>query len=178
MIIVTKDINNVTTINRGNRGISQMNPNKKIRRLQNLLYTSGMGTILFSLWNVIRSIWAFFDTLNIFPAIAEGTENKTLQILFGIIFFSIVLISVSLSIYIGRRAILLSLGKEKGNAYIILAIISVLISFISHIQSLSTLSLSELFKTGNIVMFVIDLTSNFILLEVIVFSILLKKMRG
>lgn len=154
-----------------------MNPNKKIRRLQNLLYTSGIGTILFSLWTGIRSIRVFFDTLNTYPNISEIFENKIIQILSGIIFFSILLISISLSIYIGRNAILLSLGENKGNAYIILAIISVLSSFISHIQNLSTLSLSELFKTGDIVMFVIDLTFNFILLEVIIFSILLKKLR-
>lgn len=154
-----------------------MNPNKKIRRLQNLLYTSGMGTILFSLWSGIRSIRVFFDTLNAFPDIEGLAGNETMQLLFGIIFFSMFFISISLSIYIGRKAMLLSLGKSKGNAYIILAILSILISFSSHIENLSTLSLGELLKTGDIVMSLIDLTFNFILLEVIIFSILLKKLR-
>ena len=36
-----------------------MNPNKKIRRLQSMLYTSGAGIILFSLWFGIQGVEFF-----------------------------------------------------------------------------------------------------------------------
>lgn len=38
-----------------------MNPDKKVRRVQSLLYTSGLGTVLFSIWSGIRGLESLFE---------------------------------------------------------------------------------------------------------------------
>ena len=38
-----------------------MNPDKKVRRVQSLLYTSGVGVILFSIWTGLRGIEGLFE---------------------------------------------------------------------------------------------------------------------
>ena len=38
-----------------------MNPDKRVRRVQSLLYTNGVGVILFSIWTGLRGIESLFE---------------------------------------------------------------------------------------------------------------------
>lgn len=152
-----------------------MNPDKKIRRLNMLLYTSGAGTILFSLWSGIRGVISSFDAIKALPSMEEvGISDETIKMIIGIMILIIFIGSVLLSFYIGRKAMLTSLGKNKSNWYIILASISIILSMKTHIDSFVNNSMSEWFRTQDVILFIIDLTSNVILIEVVVFSVLLK----
>ena len=77
-------------------------------------------------------------------------------------------------VYIGKTAIDVSYGKKKGNMYIVSSVLSSIVSWLSYISQFAH---GELFEVKTIVYIIIDLTSNIILIEVIVFSLLLKKMR-
>ena len=155
-----------------------MNPDKRIRRLQSLLYTSGVGTILFSLWFGIRGIefaYAFFRQA---PPDGDGViMDKSLNVLTGIVIFAMVFISIAWNLYIGLKAILTSLNKKTGNFYLVQAVFVLLTSVLSYVSDFVTRPASEWFNTNDILMTVINLTANVILAEVIIYSILLKKMR-
>lgn len=152
-----------------------MNPDKKVRRVQGLLYTSGVGIILFSIWTGLRGIESLFEIWNELSR-ESGTEpeNMAINIILCLFIFAILMFFTFLYVYIGKTAIDVSYGKKKGNMYIVL---SVLLNLISWSLYISQFAHGELFEVKTLVYIIIDLTSNIILIEVIVFSLLLKKMR-
>ncbi len=155
-----------------------MNPNKKIRRLQSLLYTSGVGTILFSLWWGIRGTGIVYALLKEMPISGDGgISAETMTRIAGILIFLIVSCLIGVYLYIGRKAMLTSLGKKTGNLYIVLAILFLADSIKAYISNMINLPPSQWINTGGIMLSMIDLTSNVILAEVVVFSILLKWQR-
>lgn len=155
-----------------------MNPSKKIRRLQSLLYTSGAGTILFSLWSGIRGIQIFFEKFRELRAAGDEILNqKYMGVFAGILMFILLFCVVGVYVYIGRKAMRASLGKKTGSRYILVAILVLINSVHSYVSDFLTLSLSEWIHKDGIMLSVIDFTSSVILAEVVVFSILLKKMR-
>lgn len=152
-----------------------MNPDKKVRRVQSLLYTSGVGVILFSIWTGLRGIESLFEISNeLFREYGTGLENTVIYIILCLFIFALLMFLTFMYVYIGKTAIDVSYGKKKGNMYIVL---SVLLSIVSWLSYISQFAHGELFEVKTIVYIIIDLTSNIILIEVIVFSLLLKKMR-
>lgn len=155
-----------------------MNPNKKIRRLKSLLYTSGVGMILFSLWSGIRGIESFYRTLRETPEIfGEILNDKTQSMLIGIIVFFLLFIGMGMYLYIGRKAMLAALGKKTGKKYLIFASVLLVSSIAMDFSNFFTLSPSEWIHMDDIILTLIDLTSDVILAEVVVLSILLRKKR-
>lgn len=152
-----------------------MNPDKKIRHLQSLLYTSGVGTVLFSLWSAIRSIVTLVDELSHTDL---GTENDKVALMVGgmIVFFILAGMTI-LYIYIGKKAMAVAQGKGNGTVYIGFAVLLVVLSVFSYADDMRELSFAEWFEIRNVIFAVIDVTSNIILGEVIAFSIWLKKLR-
>lgn len=152
-----------------------MNPDKKVRRVQGLLYTSGVGIILFSIWTGLRGIESLFEIWNeLSRESGPEPENTAINIIICLLIFAILMFFTFLYVYIGKTAIDVSYGKKKGNMYIVL---SVLLSLISWSLYISQFVHGEMFEVKTLVYIIIDLTSNIILIEVIVFSLLLKKMR-
>lgn len=159
-----------------------MNSSKKIRHLQSLLYTSGMGIILFSLWSGIRDVEFFFEELRgiLHTVYLENPilSEKTIYVFLGVIFFGFVACMILLHIYIGRNAVLFSIGRIKNNRYVIWAIIDLCASFYSYAFDWQSVAWKELIRPDRLVLFIIDITSNIILVEIVVFSIILKRMRN
>ena len=152
-----------------------MNPDKKVRRVQSLLYTSGVGVILFSIWTGLRGIESLFEISNeLFREYGTGLENTVIYIILCLFIFALLMYLTFMHVYIGKTAIDVSYGKKKGNMYIVLSVLSSIVSWLSYISQFAH---GELFEVKTIVYIIIDLTSNIILIEVIVFSLLLKKMR-
>lgn len=152
-----------------------MNPDKKVRRVQGLLYTSGEGVILFSIWTGLRGIGSLFKIWNeLCQDYGTGLENTAIRIILCLFIFVLLMFVTFLYVYIGKTAIDVSCGKKKGNMYIVL---SVLLNIISWSLYIPQFAHGELFKVDTMVYTIIDLTSNIILIEVIVYSLLLKKMR-
>lgn len=155
-----------------------MNPNKKVRRLQGLLYTSGVGTILFSLWTGIREIGIFFESLKNMSGFDEGIISvRTMKSILVAIAFLVIFGTAFFYVYIGRSAVQVSQGERKSNVYIVLAAFIVAISFITYIYEFTSAQSPGWFEAEDIILFVIDLTSNIILAEVVVYSVLLKRLR-
>ena len=77
-------------------------------------------------------------------------------------------------VYIGKTAMAVSCGEKKGNLYIVLSVLFNIISWSLYIPQFVN---GEAFEVKTMIYLIIDLTSNIILIEVIVFSLLLKKMR-
>ena len=156
-----------------------MNPSRKVRRLQSRLYTSGIGIILFSLWSFIRQAGILFEQLIDLQNFEEEMMlPKVAYTLIAGVILIIIIGTALLYIYIGRRAMLVSQGRYKKNKYLVLAILVLIISTISYGSDIATSSVAELVAMRGIVLYAIDLTSNLILLEVIIYSILLKKAEG
>ena len=105
-----------------------------------------------------------------------GTEsgNTAINIILCLFTFAVIMFFTFLYVYIGKTAIDVSCGKKKGNMYIVL---SVLLNIITWLSYISQFAHGEMFELKAIVYTIIDLTSNIILMEVIIFSLLLKKMR-
>lgn len=155
-----------------------MNPNKKIRRLQSLLYTSGAGTILFSLWWGIRGFGILYTILRKTPISGDGViSDEMMNRIAGILMLFLVAGLMGLYLYIGRQAMLTSLGRKTGNKYIVLAFLFLADSIKEYISNVMNLPPSQWLSSGEIMLSVIDITSNVILAEVVVFSILLKRQR-
>lgn len=152
-----------------------MNPDKRVRRVQNLLYTSGVGVILFSIWTGLRGIESLFEVWNeLRREYSTELENTVISIVLCLFILAVLMFFTFLYVYIGKTAIDVSCGKKKSNLYIVL---SVLLSILSWSLYISQVAHGEMFEVKTIVYIMIDITSNIILIEVIVFSFLLKKMR-
>lgn len=155
-----------------------MNPDKKIRRLQSLLYTSGVGTILFSLWSGIRGIEIIFAALREGRITGDGIiDDRYLNVFAGILAFFLMFCVVGAYVYIGRKAIRTSLGEKTSWKYIVLSVFFVVSSARSYVSAIFTLPPAEWIRDGGMILSLIDFTSLVILAEVAVFSILLKKQR-
>lgn len=100
-----------------------------------------------------------------------------MNVLAGILVFFLMFCMTGVYIYIGRKAILTSLGRKTSCKYIVLSIIWVASSAKSYVSAFLTRNPAEWIHEGGIVLSVIDFTSLVILAEVAVFSILLKKLR-
>lgn len=154
-----------------------MNPDKKIRRLQSLLYTSGTGTILFSLWSGIRQVGNVqYVMKKLMEMDQEIVSVRVLKVVWVLILL-LIFVQVFLYVYVGVKARLVSLGKNKSKAYIVWAFILIVITLTSYLHDFSFHTVLERLQNDNLLLFVIDFTSTIILGEVIIFSILLKKMR-
>lgn len=152
-----------------------MNPDKKVRRVQGLLHTSGVGVILFSIWAGLRGIESLFEIWNELCQ-EHGTEpvNTAISIILCLFIFAMLMFFTFMHVYIGKTAIDVSCGKKKSNRYIVLSVLLIILSWSSYILQFAY---GEMFEVKTLVYIIIDLTSNIILIEVIVFSLLLKKMR-
>ena len=152
-----------------------MNPDKKVRRVQSLLYTSGVGVILFSIWTRLRGIESLFEVgSELFREYGTGLENTVIYIILCLFIFALLMFLTFMHVYIGKTAIDVSYGKKKGNMYLVL---SVLLSIIYWSLYIFQFAYGEKFEVKTLVYIIIDLTFNIILIEVVVFSLLLKKMR-
>ena len=152
-----------------------MNPDKKVRRVQGLLYTSGVGVILFSIWAGLRGIESLFELWNeLCREYGAELDNAVIKIMICLFVFTFLMFFTFMHVYIGKAAIDVSSGKKKGNMYLVL---SVLLSIIYWSLYIFQFAYGEKFEVKTLVYIIIDLTFNIILIEVVVFSLLLKKMR-
>ena len=100
-----------------------------------------------------------------------GTVTK---IVLCLLILLILMCVTFLYVYIGKTAMAVSCGEKKGNLYIALSVLFNIISWSLYIPQFVN---GEAFEAKTMIYLIIDLTSNIILIEVIVFSLLLKKMR-
>ena len=126
-----------------------MNPDKKVRRLQGLLYTSGAGTILFSIWSGIRGIESLFEISNeLFHEYGTELVGTVISIILCLFIFLILICTTFMYVYIGKTAMAVSCGEKKGNLYLVLSVLLNLISWSLYIPQFVN---GEVFETKTMI---------------------------
>ncbi len=135
-----------------------MNPDKRVRRVQSLLYTGGVGVILFSIWTGLRGIEGLFEVWSeLRREYGTEMENAVISMILCLFILAVLMFFTFLYVYIGKTAIDVSCGKKKSNLYIVL---SVLLSILSWSLYISQFAHGEMFEVKTAVYIMIDIMSN------------------
>lgn len=145
----------------------------KIRKTEINLITLGTGVIFFGVWTLVKSLVSFFllDT--------ELHENLSEEMItFTIItFWALIAVSFILNFYVGVSARALGKGKNKSSFFLVVA--GIIIFFRSILVLLEIIA--AIFDHGDsinlIITAFIDITTIVFLVELMVYSIRLKKIR-
>ena len=145
----------------------------KIRKTEINLITLGTGVIFFGVWTLVKSLVSFFllDT--------ELHENLSEEMIaFTIItFWALIAVSFILNFYVGVSARALGKGKNKSSFFLVVA--GIIVFFRSILVLLEIIA--AIFDHGDsinlIITAFIDITTIVFLVELMVYSIRLKKIR-
>ena len=145
----------------------------KIRKTEINLITLGTGVIFFGVWTLVKSLVSFFllDT-----EISENLSDE--MFIFTIItFWSLIAISFLLNFYVGLSARALGKGKNKSSFFLVVA--GIIVFFRSILVVLEIIA--AIFDHGDsinlLISAFIDITTIVFLVELMVYSIRLKKIR-
>lgn len=149
----------------------------KLRRYQNLLIVSGTGVIIFGLWSVIKGILIFLtQTEYLIGPMNELPKGAIYRIiLFGILAFFMGGI-IFFRLFVGLSARSLGFGKKNRWLYLVFAFIMLLIALLSIVHDVRSIIDGEDFL-GYLVSLIVDVTSGLTLLEMIVASFMVKRLR-
>lgn len=148
---------------------------QKRRKYQNILGISGLATIVFGIWSIVKSI--LLTALNSFQGSGDTVEidKSVLLPFFGIVLLY-VLIDLLLRFYVGVSARRESKGKKKSILYLIIAGILGIITFANIIYTF--LQISSIEAVDIFVSVIIEMISLFALVETIIYGIRLKLLKG
>ena len=168
----------------------------RLRRHENNLMIIGMGIMIFGMWDIAKTMGILFLNKRIFiDAISEnmnGVENVDGVFSDGFVFtifaglvISILLVSIAARLIIGISAVSVARKKKKRFFYIpvaVLYIVSSVITIYLIIQSVvDTLSGTDIIvletRDSPIVSVVIEITNIIMMIEVVVSSIKIRKLR-
>ena len=145
----------------------------KTRKTAINLITLGTGVVFFGIWTLVKSLVSFI-LLD-----AELHENLTEEmILFTKIFFwSLISVSFILNLYVGLSA--RALGKGKNTSSFFLVVAGIIVFFRSIIAAIELIgAFLDYGDTINLIITAfIDITTIVFLVELMVYSIRLKKIR-
>lgn len=145
----------------------------KTRKTAINLITLGTGVIFFGIWTLVKSLVSFI-LLD-----AELHENLTEEmILFTKIFFwALIAVSFILNLYVGLSARALGKGKNKSSFFLVVA--GIIVFFRSIIAAIELIgAFLDYGDTINLIITAfIDITTIVFLVELMVYSIRLKKIR-
>lgn len=147
---------------------------KKKRKYQNTLIIAGRGIILFGVWNILKFLMMYFfagdmltDTI---VAYTPEIETEFIRNVVSIAFIVIALIYIAfdflLRVYVGRCAKAAGRGEKTKKTYIVIASLMLVISLVSDIFGLFSIT-EGISVTDTIVSIVVDLTSCYILADLI-----------
>lgn len=157
---------------------------KQYRKLQHLLIDAGMGTILFGVWGVVKvnmylSLSSFFVNELAREAGNYGVDKRAILTAVMVILVLTLLFYLLIRLYIGMAAMAEGKGKDKGNGYLIVTAI-VLVTTLTEIWNIyirNSLLTSTDLSLDNITGFLMELAAVYVLAEVLVIGIRMKRMR-
>ena len=157
---------------------------KKLRKRENLLVDAGKGVILFAVWSVAKvnlylGMSSFILEELHKAALESGVSEKTLIVLMGSLLAVILLWMLGSRLYIGLNAIAEGKGKKKGWAYLVLTAVLLLTDMQTFWQvNLASILFGGLKNAFSMsVSFVLELVSLYILLELLICGIRVKRLR-
>lgn len=155
---------------------------KELRKYQNTLVVSGTGVLLFGAWSVAKAV-LFFTLVPIFAdALLElGLEDALTEKVLMALVWSLVVINLAAELlmrtYIGLCAIAEGKGRKKGYGYLLLAGFLVIQYLLMLLQGIGTAQLIADSLLDTVVTLILDLTSLYTMLEMIVSSVRVKRHR-
>ena len=157
---------------------------KKLRKRENLLVDAGKGVILFAVWSVAKvnlylGMSSFILEELQKAALEYGVSEKVLLLLMGSLLAVILLWMLGSRLYIGLNAIAEGKGKKKGWAYLVLTAVLLLTDMQTFWQvNLVSILFSGLKNAFSMsVSFVLELVSLYMLLELLICAIRVKRLR-
>lgn len=170
------------------RFINNSDKEVEIRKLQNTLVVVGSGTIIFSLWTLIKFIGTFIilrkETVE--GVIADnqelaGTSETVVFWVLGFFMLFFMGLVVLIQIYMGRCAIAEGRGKIKTPLYLVFAVLMILGNLLSAITILrSGASAQETYGALNsdtsLSAVIIDITSVIIMSEMVYSAIRVRQL--
>ena len=152
----------------------------KIRKQQSKLICSGLAVILFGVWSIVRTfLLRFIDTehfIDFFDEYDMILDRFPLSFLFTIVVI-LMIIDLLFRIYIGASAINEGMGRaEKKIAYIIVAVIYMILSVSSDITSIGSYFSGES-DMEVLLAAVIDMSIHLATLEIIISAIVNRRLK-
>lgn len=152
---------------------------KKLRKYRNTLVVSGTGVVLFGAWSIVKTLMYFTMAPVFAQALMEFsmddgvTEALVLKIFWFLIGFVLV-IELSVRAYIGLSAVAEGKGKKKGYVYVLLAVWLWIQQLVFLVQGLATAQYVTDSLLDTAVTLIVDLTSMYTMMEMIVSSVRVK----
>lgn len=147
---------------------------QKLRKYQSILGISGIATIVFGVWGIIKTI--LFMVLDPYRIDGFTIDIKAMYLQFIIWVIVYVVIDLFLRVFVGLSARAESKGKKTSILYLIFAGILIIVSLFWIIRTF--LLIKEIDLMDILASVIIDLISLFALTETLIYGIKLKKLKG
>lgn len=160
-----------------------------IRRSQNTLIVVGMGTILFSVWTVVKTLGSFFLLKDESVAVVKkaagesGVALSDQQVFYVVLVVMVLFLILFLAArtFVGMSAISEGRGLRRRYGYLILASIMIILNIASFVTSFfstrSQESISVFTNDTSLSALIIELTSMIMLVELVYSAIRIRKVR-
>ncbi len=149
---------------------------KELRRNQNTLVMSGIGVIVFGVWSLIRFL--MYILINARYLRAElGLESGTEYAVFYLVVALLLLADLGLRVYVGCAAIREGMKDKAGRVYVAIAVFLAASAAFSAYQDFLTFSEAYTDVADGYAATLADITSLVILVQLVISSLRLKRMR-
>lgn len=122
---------------------------RELRRNRDMLKITGLGVIAFGLWNMIKIfMYVMIEKAAIYEMIRDSIDSDVVYtdkemnmlylisyIIFVVIMMLVMVFDALIRLYVGRCAILEAKGIKKGNAYLVIAAIMIMVSVLSMVNA-------------------------------------------
>ncbi len=150
----------------------------ELRRRRTNLFTLGGGVIAFGVWSMLKTyLYMLVDPIPLTLEVPEEYRKAALVVAYGLVTFFL-LIDLGLRLYVGLSARAEGIGQKKGKAYIVLAVLMLIVNIASWLAYLFTYD----YKGGDaalvdyVVSLVVDLTSIVLLAQLIYNAVLVRRL--
>ncbi|MBQ3429449.1 MAG: hypothetical protein IJH28_06710 [Mogibacterium sp.] len=169
--------------------INNDNDHILIRRSQNTLIVVGLGTILFSVWTVVKTLGSFFllkdESIAVVKKIAgeNGFVLSDQLVFYAVLAVMVICLIVFLAArtFVGMSAISEGRGSRRRNGYLVLASIMIILNTASLVTSFfsakSQESISVFSNDTSLSALIIELTSLIMLVELVYSAIRIRNVR-
>ena len=141
---------------------------RDLRKWKSRLVTTGKLTIVFCLWNIIKTF------INLFLSNSNDTNvDPKITFILNIVVFVIMVFIVLIHLFVGFSAISEGKGKKTRYVYLVVAFIMAIINIVDIIYYFFNLKLDDLLDNV-LITSIISLSFGFILIEMIASSIIIK----
>lgn len=149
----------------------------KIRRHQSILICSGLGVIAFGLWGIVKIIMMWYLDPTAFEELVGFASLTQEEQIYLTVIYAVIAVLVAadllIRVYIGRSAVKEGSGQKKRIFYVIWTAVYLFASVGGDIDTLMELPTEHMVES--VTATVIDLTSCFAMLQIIISSIALRR---